>query len=192
METRPETVFSKKFTKAFIAGERSDVSIHKALIEGLVEFHRKDNNTVGLAWAVRFMQARNPESARFRAIVEWLEAVAQFKVTIDENNVKGTNVTTKRKVEYDKDWLEGCKARPWYKVARDMQKAKPWNNPLESMERQYATGYLMGDISRDEMLQVFAPLVVDQIIRNAITDDKIQDKVIERMSKLDEQGQLAA
>jgi len=186
---RPESVFSKKFSKAFIAGERSDVATHKALIEGLVEFHRNDHSTVGLAWAVRFMQERNAKSARFHAIVKWLESVAKFEVTISDDPAK-SNVKTRKKQAYGKGWLDGAKKKTWYQTARDMQVAKGWSNPLDRMIREFARGYLMGDIDRAEMVEEIGAKSADQAIRTAMSDAKLQAEVAERMTKLDKQGDL--
>ena len=191
LENRPETVFAKKFEKAFIAGERSDMAIQKSLIVGLVDFVKSDYNTTGLAWAVRFMQARNPESARFNAIVKFLETVAKLRVIIDDDP-KMTNVKTVKKTSYDAAWLQSCKDTPWYQVARKMQVAKPWKDRLDSDINHYALGYLMGDASRNDLLEIFAPKVVDSIVATALKDDKVQSKAAELLAKLDSQGELIA
>lgn len=188
---RPETPFAKKFEKAFLAGERSDSAIHSSLIMGLVDFVKADFNTTGIAWAVRFMQARNPESARFRAIVKYLESVASLRVVLDDDASK-TTVKTKRKFAYDNAWLAECKATPWFEVARGMQVAKPWADRVDSDVRHYAIGYIMGDVTRPELAEIFAPKVVDSIVSTALTDKKVQAKAAERMAKLEAQGELAA
>lgn len=181
---RPETVFAKKFETAFIAGERSDIAIHKALIEGLVDFVKTDFNTTGLAWAVRFMQARNPESARFNAIVKYLRTVANLRVILNDEDYRKTNVKTVKKASYDKAWLAECKSTPWYKVARSMQVAKPWEDRLDKDVNHYALGFIMGDVDREGLLDIFAPKVVDQIVRTALSDDKVQKKAADLLDKL--------
>jgi len=190
MSIMPETVFAKKFSKAFIAGERSDYAIQKALIVGLIDFVKSDFNTTGIAWAVRFMHARNPESARFHAIVKWLEDVCSLRVILNDDSNK-CNVKTVKKTSYDTAWLAGCKDTPWYKVARSMQVAKPWADPLESMKRKYAEGFLMGDVTESMLQEVFGPRIVAEILALK-GDDKLQARVAQRMSKLDEQGDLVA
>lgn len=188
---RPETMFAKKFEKGFLAGERSDHAIHSALIIGLVDFIKSDKNTTGLAWAVRFMQSRNPESARFHAIVHYLREVANLRVIIDDQDPSKTNVKTVKKAEYDTVWLNGCKTTPWYKVARQMQKAKPWADPLDTMLRKYAEGLLMGDVTLGELGEVFGVKMI-MTIQGMASDEKLQAKVAARMTKLDEQGELVA
>lgn len=184
---RPETVFAKKFEKAFLAGERSDLAIHKSLIVGLVDFVRSDFNTTGIAWAVRFMQSRNPESARFRAIVKYLTTVAKLRVIVDDDPMK-TNVKTTKKVAYDVAWLDECKATTWYDVARGMQTVKPWASRVDSDVKFYATGFIMGEVSRTELEEIYAPKMVDEIIRTALSDAKLQAKAAERMAKLEAQA----
>lgn len=181
---RPETVFAKKFEKAFLAGERSDHAIHKALIEGLVEFVKSDFNTTGLAWAVRYMQARNPESARFNAIVKYLRTVANLRVILNDDDASKSNVKTVKKASYGPEWLAECKATPWFQVARAMQVAKPWEDKLDSEVNHYAIGYIMGDIDREGLLDIFAPKVVDQIVRTALSDTKVQKKAATLLDKL--------
>jgi len=183
----------KKAVKAFQAGERSDRKLHQSLMDMLVfDFYRKDYNTVGLAWFLRFMQNENPDSARFRAVVHWLRTVANFQVKIDEKNLFETNLKCTKGYTYGKEWLAACKATPWFVTARQMQKAKPWVNRVDTVLKDYAKGYIMGDITRDDLLDIFVPKRVDEIIREALHDEKLQKSVAERMAKLDKQGELVS
>lgn len=174
-----ENTYQRKFEKAFLAGERSDVAIHKALIDCLVDFHKSDKNTVGIFWLVKFMIERSPESHRTNAILKWFD-LNGFSINTGEK----LTVKTKRKQVFDTVWLNGCKDKPWYKVARDMQEVKAWVDPMESVKRQYAEGYIMGDVTRVQLEELFAAKMVADIIGFALGNDKLQQKAAKRMEKL--------
>lgn len=182
MSIKPEKTYSRKFEAAFIAGERSDHALHKALIEILVDFHKSDFNTVGVFWSMAFMYNRNPESARYHAIKRWYEENGFRFIFKDE---KLQSVKTNKNTDFGQEWLRSAKRHPWFKVARDMQKAKAWSDPLENVKRQYATGYLMGDISREQIAELFAPSIVQSIVTMAMTDEKLQKTVTKRMEALE-------
>lgn len=185
---KPESASIAKFEKAFLAGERSDHAIHKGLIEILSEFGRdRDHSTAGIWWTVRFMadNGRNGlEGHRAASIVEYLKRNG-FRISMSDAGE--LSVGLKRKAVFDTAWLAECKRVPWYKVAREMQTVKAWSDPLEAVITQYATGYIMGDISRRELTENFAPKLVDTIIAKAMSDDNLQARAAKRMAKLVEQ-----
>lgn len=115
IETTAENCL-KHFQTAFIAGERSDKNIHTALIVGLAHAGRNDMDIIAVSKMMEYCILKAPESHRTNAIRDWLENVAFLSV--DKETGK---VTTKKKQEYNVEWLDGCKAKPWYSHARDMQ-----------------------------------------------------------------------
>lgn len=174
--------FVKKFEAAYLAHEKSAKAIHAALIEALVDFSRKDNNTVGLFHIVKFMsRGKRLESSTTAAVIKWMGDVAQFNVSADG---KTTIVKTRKKVAYDKEWLAACKAKPWYEVQKEMMQPKPWTDPMQQVISNYATGYIMGDVTRQHLEELFAPQMVTEIVSKALSDKKLQDKVAKRMEKL--------
>ena len=67
-----------------------------------------------------------------------------------------------------------------------MQLAKPWRDSMDNTKLNYAQGLLMGDVTEDELTNLFAPNVALAII-GMTKDPKLQAKVSTRMTKLAKQ-----
>jgi len=187
------------FTVAYLAGEQSDRDIQKQLIKALVPIGKaykagEAPDTEELTAICKWMATgKRKESHRTHAAVQYLKDIAKLRVVGFRDNDKPSDVkvSLKRKTEYGDEWLAGCKATPWFKVARDMQKAKAFNpeTTLKQFMREMAAGYIMGDESRQDLIDATqSEAMADSIIKLALTDETLQEKTATRMEKLEAQA----
>ena len=183
-----KTKNQERFEELYLLGEKNDKQLATALTRIMLDFVNADNNTTPIRNMLEYMtRGKRLESHRTQAIFEWVKTVGNFRVTGSKKGEKVT-VRTKKGFEYGKEWMDSLKETPWHMTAREMQKAKPWANPFEQMKRNYAIGWLMGDISESELNDIFEPVITDSIIGFAKGNEKLQDQVVARMSALQEQG----
>jgi len=181
-----------EFSLAYIAGEKSDVRIHTSLIELLLDFATtvdKNNNLTRNTSVIKSIvnvisTPARVDSARTVAIIRWLEQFGKFVITSVDDTI---SIKLTKRQDYDSEWLNSCKEYPWYKVQRDMIVVKPWADPDNATKRNYATGYLMGEQTQEDLEEKFSVKYTAAIIAMATNDSKLQDKVASRMLKLDEQ-----
>lgn len=185
-------LFSKFYSQSLTAAKHVQSALLGSCFNVVVSLANGDDPQTALSQVqacVSFMEKKDPNNklVQTNSILSWYTEIAGMRIS---NVGKSEPSIVRLKHEpkfYDREYADSLRnADSWMIHGRKKQEAKPASDPHDTIVRSLAIWVAMGGAQLSD-LEVGMPAVIGDV-KKLLKTPEFNDKIAERMEKLDRQG----